>query len=175
MKGSAVHAEERGDLACARMTREQRGAKDAPYLLGEVLDMRRLECPDLLLQQASQFGIVAGEAMTQAVGGEHQRVLPGVEAQWSSEVASVWTDVLGFAAGEADLGCVPAGAAQLAHDVESHGDGAIPELIGTFDPGLVDGVVQRRLVVLDRQCEESTLGVKMEEAHEGAQGGSHVR
>ena len=100
--------------------------------------MAVLERIDLILQHAAQSVVDARQAALQESGGEQERVVLGVEAQWNPEEPAKRPDVRRRAVCEPDLGRPPVGTAQLMHDVVQGRERAIPDVIEGLHSRLVD-------------------------------------
>ena len=117
---------------------------------------------DLLLQQAAQLAIGLGQAKIQPIGTGHHRVPFDVKTQSGSEELAERHEIVRLAVGKLELGRLPVGAAQRAHDVEQTGDCAIPGLIGGLDTGLIDFVAQTRRVAVRLQARHRAANVKIQ-------------
>ena len=163
-----MHRKEFGDLIRTGVTGEERTSQQGSHLLLKVAAMCRLECVDLLLQQTTQFSIRARHWTLQPVGREHDPVLLGIEAHGHPEELLEGPEIVRLAVGKLDFNGFPIRAAQRAQNIEHDSDRAIPDLVGSLDPDLIDAVAQHRRLIAHRKVCHGATDMMMQAAHKAA-------
>ena len=144
------------------LTRQDRRAQYAAHLSRKVVAVALLEHPYLRLQQHAKLVVDAIQMVIQVSDREQEGVLLGVEPQRNAEKSAKRSRVRRHAVGEPGLGGPEVRAAQLPHDVEQNGDGAVTDVVDGFDPRVGDLPGEHRRMVVHHKVYGGALGVQME-------------